>query len=179
MSRPDRKLLQIYTSIDERVSSVHEQSSPLAWPCMRGCDGCCYRLSDVPLITNAEWDMLAQSIRNVPEHFSRFAAGIHRLAQHEQNAERSVVACPFIAPDDGASRPGSCLVYEGRPAACRSYGYFAERHDVLGCEDVLTHAVQMNVVWGNQTALQRELDAVSSSMLPRQSLVAWWKRDFE
>lgn len=61
--------------------------------------------------------------------------------------------CPLLDQEQGA-----CLIYEARPVACRAYGFYAERGQVLGCERIEAIAeAELDVVWGNHAALGDEL----------------------
>ena len=53
---------------------------------------------------------------------------------------------------------GTCLVYESRPIACRSYGFYVERESVLGCHRIKLIAEDASdVIWGNSIALEDKL----------------------
>jgi Fe-S-cluster containining protein len=53
---------------------------------------------------------------------------------------------------------GSCLIYESRPIACRTYGFYVEGKSVLGCHRIESLAEEFpDVVWGNATALEDKL----------------------
>jgi Fe-S-cluster containining protein len=78
--------------------------------------------------------------------------------------ERPVV-CPLLDTDTNA-----CLIYEARPIACRTYGFYAERDKVLGCsqiEDLSRDA--HDVVWGNHTSIE----ARALELGPAMELAAW------
>jgi Fe-S-cluster containining protein len=81
-------------------------------------------------------------------------AGIASLAGIEGR-----VTCPLL------SENGSCRIYDARPIACRSYGFYTERDAGLHCERVLDAlAPELDqVVWGNGEALARELDALGEA----------------
>lgn len=176
MTNRRERLHVLYTSIDARVAATHAASTA-PWPCTVGCDACCHKLSKIPEITDAEWDLLAAEIARAPAYHPLFVARIAAL----EGAEAGPVVCPFLAPEDGVARPGSCLVYDGRPAACRTYGYYAERGDLLGCATILAHDNDgaAGVVWGNQLAVDRELDALcSDTPAGRRSIVARFQGRF-
>lgn len=64
------------------------------------------------------------------------------------------IVCPLL-DDDGA-----CLVYEHRPIACRTYGFYRERNLGLYCEEmrVRVDAGEFdNVIWGNAAAVEHRL----------------------
>ncbi len=176
MTERRARLDVLYTSIDARVAATHAASTD-PWPCTVGCDVCCHKLSKIPEITDAEWDVLAAAIARVPANHELFAARIAAL----EGVEFGPVVCPFLAPEDGVARPGSCLVYDGRPAACRTYGYYAERGDLLGCATILAHDEDgaAGILWGNQLAVDRELDALCiDSSEGRRSIVDRFQEQF-
>ena len=79
-------------------------------------------------------------------------------------ASRPVV-CPLL---DNSS--GTCLVYEARPVACRTYGFYVQRGDVLGCGRIETISRQSaEVVWGNHAAVDEKL----RSLGPAAELATW------
>ncbi|MEZ4465532.1 MAG: YkgJ family cysteine cluster protein [bacterium] len=89
------------------------------------------------------------------------------LADHPAGA---LVVCPFL---DGEA--GLCQVYAGRPAACRSYGYYrGARHDAFcGIVEAALPALEADgpLIFGNQDALDARLDALGG----RVDLVAWFR----
>lgn len=68
--------------------------------------------------------------------------------------------CPFLD-----AREGACRVYASRPAACRTYGYYVERGEVLGCARILERA-DAPVVWGNAESVRQALAMLSGEALP-------------
>ncbi len=65
------------------------------------------------------------------------------------------IVCPLL---DEAT--GRCRVYEARPLACRSYGYYAGRDGDYWCEKVAAHVADRRDTWiaGNQIGLDRARD---------------------
>ena len=127
-----KRLLAIYDAIEARAKATHEAEP--SWPCRRGCDHCCRSLAEPMRITRAEWELLRTAI-----------------------GDRSVVSddprvCPFLDRAEGA-----CRVYAQRPAACRTYGYYVERNEVLGCAQILERA-DAPIVWGNAESVAQALD---------------------
>jgi Fe-S-cluster containining protein len=101
--------------------------------------------------------------------------GISALPAHHQKAiaerlqmlsPQTPVVCPFLDQDAGA-----CLIYEHRPAACRTYGFYVERDKGLWCGRIAS-ADTTDVVWGNQCAVDCRLDDLG----PRINLREWFKR---
>lgn len=56
---------------------------------------------------------------------------------------------------------GACRVYEARPVACRTYGFYTERDAGLHCRKVSAavreHDAEQRVVWGNGEAIAYDL----------------------
>jgi Fe-S-cluster containining protein len=70
------------------------------------------------------------------------------------------VVCPLL--DTGS---GSCLIYEARPVACRSYGFYAERQHVLGCHRIEALARESaDVIWGNHESLEERPRALGPAL---------------
>ena len=77
--------------------------------------------------------------------------------------------CPLLERETGA-----CLVYDQRPVACRTYGFYVERDKGLYCglirERVERGEVQ-DVIWGNQELVDRQLDTLG----PRIGFREWFE----
>jgi len=71
--------------------------------------------------------------------------------------------CPLLAGS------GLCRVYEARPVACRSYGFYADRDGVLGCHRIAARAEDPCVTWDNHEAATRGLVGLGE----RRSLLDW------
>lgn len=125
------------------------------WPCRKGCDDCCRHLAAAPRVTQEEWSLIAHAIGVLP---ADAAAAVRQRIRDSAGATRPVV-CPLI---DLSS--GTCLVYEARPVACRAYGFYAERSEVLGCSRIEVVARESaDIVWGNHAALEERLQRLGSS----------------
>lgn len=146
----------------ERVVGNIRQNFP-DWLCRRGCDSCCRRLAELPLITRAEWERLKLGLGRLPQQeLEPIQREIRRLGKHI-----GLVTCPMLNQEEGA-----CRVYPYRPLACRSYGYFMQKGVGLHCKQIEAQADQgllNDVVWGNQDALERDLHAEG----PTRSLSDW------
>ena len=142
------KLCQIEATVAARTAQL---ASEREWPCRRGCDDCCRSLpTGEPVVSRAEWDRLRPALLGLED----------RIRQRDP-ASRT---CPLL--DSGV-----CLVYEARPIACRSYGFYADRGKVLGCHRIeALAAAAPGIVWGNQASLERELDQELGAARP---LSAW------
>ncbi len=145
-------LLTIYRDIASRAAAVETAVSQ--WPCRAGCDHCCRHLHRVPEATRAEWQYFEQGLAGLPSTTREAVRG--RIARLADNAPRGHVVCPALD-----SEHGRCLVYEHRPAACRSYGYYRSRGHDNWCSLVEAHveasANADAVVFGNEQGLQSQL----------------------
>jgi uncharacterized protein len=141
------KLVEIQLEIQQRVSeteSVHPH-----WPCRKGCDDCCRSLAAVPRVTRAEWDRIVAALVALPATTSE---ELRERIRQSAGASRRVV-CPLLDLESA-----SCSVYDARPAACRAYGFYADRQHVLGCFRIETLAENTpDVIWGNHGALEARL----------------------
>lgn len=158
-------LLELNRDIDARVQSI--RATRADWPCRKGCDGCCRRLADVPRLTAAEWQLLQEGLAALlAERRREIAENVGALAgQHWR-----LVICPLL---DRAA--GECVVYTRRPVACRTYGFYVQRDFGLYCHDIETRVADgalVDVVWGNQDAVDRRLAGLGES----RSLVEWFRR---
>lgn len=125
------------------------------WPCRKGCDDCCRHLAAAPRVTAEEWVLIANAIGALPPDA---ADTVRQRVRDSAGATRPVV-CPLLD-----CHSGTCLVYEARPVACRAYGFYAERRDVLGCSRIELLSRESNdIVWGNHAALEERLQQLGSS----------------
>ncbi len=133
------------------------------WPCRRGCDHCCRHLAAPPTLTAAEWEQLQPALASLP-------ASVHRRIQNLDAA--APVTCPLLDLNSSA-----CLVYEQRPVACRTYGFFVERDQGLYCGIILHRVAQgelNGVTWGNAQAIADDLAPLG----PARSLCDWYREKF-
>jgi uncharacterized protein len=115
----------------------------------------------VPEITRAEWERLRDALDMLDES-GRAEVERAFADRRAQGAARPIV-CPLL------DKRGLCRVYEARPIACRSYGFYADHEGVLGCDRILALAGEPDVVWGNHEALLRSAGALGE----RRSLLDW------
>lgn len=142
-------LEQIETQIERIIENIRTQHPD--WSCQRGCDECCRRLAELPLITRAEWLRLKDGLTRLSDLETRQIRNeVKDLAR-----ESGPLICPLLDQIEG-----TCKVYPYRPLACRSYGYFVQKGVGLHCkkieEQVATGDLN-HVVWGNQDALERDM----------------------
>jgi Fe-S-cluster containining protein len=148
---------------DERARSTVRGR---AWPCRRGCDICCRRLATPPQLTEPEWRELRAGIELLP------APVRDSIDQRiEKMPGSGPIVCPMLDREEGA-----CLVYDHRPLACRTYGFYRERDRGQYCGEIegrVDRGDYEDVVWGNADgfeARQRQLGEMSD-------LRTWWMKD--
>lgn len=159
MVAPRVSLPLLDARIEARASATRE-AHPW-WPCREGCDRCCRSLPHLPTISRPEWDRLKDALdRLAPEVH---AAIVRRTKEEAMKAGEKVI-CPMLDRERG-----SCLVYEARPIACRTYGFYVERDGGLHCTDVAAAVAENDaedaVVWGNGEAIADELRALETQPL--------------
>lgn len=154
-------LKQIEDRIEQVVHHIRKQNPD--WSCQRGCDECCRRLAELPLITRAEWLRLKEGLSALSKaEVEQIQDEIKDLAR-----ESGPLICPMLDQEEGA-----CKVYPHRPTGCRSYGYYVQKGVGLHCkaiESQVDSGALSRVVWGNQDALERDM---RQEGLPR-SLKDW------
>ena len=136
-------------AIDARARATREEHP--FWPCAVGCDACCRSLPHLPTIAAEEWARVWDAIATLEDDVR---AGVIARTLAAAGAT-GPLTCPLL---DGAR--GACRVYDARPIACRTYGFYTERDAGLHCERVTRaideRGVQSAVVWGNGEAVLRE-----------------------
>jgi Fe-S-cluster containining protein len=152
-------LHQIQIEVEARtfqIASAHGK-----WPCRKGCADCCGHLAAEPRISEPEWRLMANAIEALPREIATAA----RQRIRETSGRERPVVCPLLDTDMNA-----CLIYEARPIACRTYGFYAERDKILGCSQIeaLSREAQ-DIVWGNHTSI----DASARELGPALELSVW------
>jgi Fe-S-cluster containining protein len=164
-------LTQLHTDIETRVQAIRDAHSD--WLCGLGCDGCCRRLAEIPLLTSVEWDLLREGLVALPPELLREIG--QDIAALTKLTTRPIV-CPLLD-----SSAGACRVYAHRPVACRTYGFYVQRDQGLYCKDIESRVADgdwIEVIWGNQDAIDHRLGGIGDS----RELTEWfvsWKRDEE
>lgn len=146
--------------LDAEIAARAEAISAAAagWPCRAGCDLCCRRLARPPQLSALEWERLRAAIERLPD-------GAELRARLLELPEEGPLVCPLL---DEAR--GECRVYEARPIACRTYGFYSRRDHQLICGEVERHVEHRAVVWGNHEVIDVRLERLAG---PLQSLGAW------
>lgn len=159
-------LAQLHADIDSRVQAIRDDHPD--WLCGLGCDGCCHRLAEVPLLTAAEWDLLREGLTALPpEQLREIGRNIAALAEQTSRP----IICPLLDQSSGA-----CRIYAQRPVACRTYGFFVQRDRGLYCKDIESRVADgawTTVVWGNQDAIDRRLCALGDSRELTEWFILW------
>jgi Fe-S-cluster containining protein len=71
---------------------------------------------------------------------------------------------------------GACLVYDHRPVACRTYGFYVQRAQGLYCNEIklqVDDGVLKKIVWGNQDAIDRRLSNLGESRVLHEWFSSW------
>jgi len=153
---------------DEEIAARCEQTAQAHpfWPCRAGCDHCCRSLADIPRMTEPEWRRLSDALTRLPPHERTDA--MQRIEPLRDATQRPFM-CPFL---DGER--GTCRVYEARPLACRTYGFYAEGQHGKHCSrvsDALAEHDSSEVVWGNESALFARAEMEFG---PTRTLLEWF-----
>ncbi len=160
MADDGKKLRVLNAEVAQRVAAM--EASHGSWPCREGCDSCCRRLGALPDLSPPEFRVLWRAFGQLPSEVqTEVFARIDALAL-DGNGH---CVCPLLDEVRGA-----CRVYDARPVACRTYGYYAGRDGDYWCDRVTAHlgARRSTLVAGNQLAIDRRRDA---SLGPSTDLV--------
>ena len=165
MDEPRRRLQVLDREVAARCERTAQAFGP--WPCAAGCDACCRSLAAVPELTASEWQRVREAILALTR--SERAAVAHAIERRMALGNERPIACPLLDPDRGL-----CRVYEARPIACRTYGFYADRDGVLGCERIAAVAErESDVVWGHHDAVI----GVVATLGEARSLLEWFADD--
>jgi Fe-S-cluster containining protein len=86
------------------------------------------------------------------------------LEQVVEQGPGSTVVCPYLDEQEGA-----CRIYDSRPLACRTYGFFVTRDHNQYCEQIETEVNNRReeaIVWGNAEAIRHDLNRMSGIPIP-------------
>jgi Fe-S-cluster containining protein len=109
-------------------------------------------------LPEAEWAEVETGLSLLPEAAQREVA---------ERLERGGRACPFLDEEIGR-----CRIYEHRPVACRTYGYYMERDGGRYCGIIREEVEQgrmEGVVWGNHAVVEQRVSALGRLV----SLAEW------
>ncbi|MGG6295555.1 YkgJ family cysteine cluster protein [Leptolyngbya sp. AN02str] len=136
------------------------------WPCQKGCDRCCRQLATPPELTEAEWARVDAAVALLPDTVHQSIRDrIHQLVnQIVGNMVQGSVICPYLDQEAGA-----CLIYEARPIACRTYGFYVGRDRDLYCTIVETEVENRGdrtIMWGNADSMDHQLAQAAGKPIP-------------
>ena len=163
-------ITELHADIDKRVELIRLDLP--GWLSRSGCDGCCHRLAEIPQITAAEWDLLSEGIAELPQELLQSIG--QDIAMIADQQARPIV-CPLL--DKSTDH---CRVYQYRPIACRTYGFYVQRDKGLYCKDIeaqVNSGKLSEVVWGNEDAIDQRL----KDMGELRELTKWfsdWKASY-
>lgn len=164
MNDAQQKLQIIDDRIEARVQAIRADRD--WWPCRRGCDHCCRHLARPLELSPLEWVRVDEAVAALK---TQIRASVNNkinelLVQIAEDTVGSHVVCPYL---DESS--GSCLIYEARPIACRTYGFFVARNGDRYCkliESEVSSRGDNDIVWGNAEAIDDELGRKSGASIP-------------
>ena len=163
---PNARALPVLVELDARVEARVEATRAAHpwWPCGAGCDRCCRSLARLLEISRPEWERVRVAIDALPP--ADRAEVLRRIA--EARRDETTRVCPLLDEDRGL-----CRIYDARPIACRTYGYYADRDGGQHCAEVgsavADHEDGEPVIWGNGASIEVALDALA----PRRTITAW------
>ena len=160
-------LAELYADIDQRTNLIRVEHTD--WLCRSGCEGCCHRLAEIPLLTAAEWALLQKGLAFLP-------AALQQSICQQVAALNDQKSRPIVYPMLN-QKTGTWRVYPYRPTACRTYGFYVQRDKGLYCNDIeslVAAGTLDDVLWGNQDVIDQRLKGTGDLRL----LTAWfidWK----
>ncbi len=162
-----RPLQLLFDEVAARCATLTEAHP--GWPCARGCGACCRSLASVPALTRAEWLLIEAALDALPERERSACLSEAGALQHEDQR----CQCPFFA-----SHGEVCRIYDARPLACRSYGFYAGRGHDAWCELVTQHVAEARdrLVLGNLDASEAELARLGGERRGLRSWLAGYER---
>ncbi len=164
MDEAQQQLANLDERIAERVQAIRAERD--WWPCQRGCDHCCRHLAHPPELSRIEWQRVDRAVAQLPQVERELVE--QRIAQlQEQLAQGCLsgpVVCPYLNELEGA-----CRIYDARPLACHTYGFFVVRDHDQYCQLIEAEVTQRGetaIVWGNGEAIRTEISQLSSAPIP-------------
>ena len=157
------RLDTILFDVHSRVNLIRQQNPD--WLCRRGCDGCCRRLAEPPRLTESEWERIWAAFLDLSPPLQRTVKARVKALREQALGPYS---CPFLDHGEGA-----CMIYEVRPVACRTYGFYRSREQGLYCKDIereVDHQALDDVVCGNHDAVDLRLKGLGSM----RALTEWF-----
>jgi len=113
-------------------------------------------------MTAAEWRRVDAAVAALePVALAHVRARIAALRTVEPPGP---VVCPYLDEAEGA-----CRIYDSRPLACRTYGFYASREGPETCAIIdreLTERGASGAVWGNAEALAGDVARTLGPTIP-------------
>ena len=152
MNKDRLKILD--SEISSRCKVVHQQKAD--WPCRAGCAQCCKTLKEPMQVTEPEWRRLQSAIDKLEStDYENVMQGLDIWSKVEAGVEH---ICPMLGSDD------RCLVYDARPIACRTYGYYvASDGQGRWCSIIEARDDLHEVIWGYERSLRTENNLICLS----------------
>lgn len=162
---------QLLQDLDARIE-LRVQSIRLGrdwWPCRRGCDHCCRHLAHPPELSAAEWARVDKAVAQLPvlERTTVEQKIDALLQQIIEDASNSSIVCPYLNEQEGA-----CRIYDFRPVACRTYGFFVARDHDQFCQQIESEVNERGedaIVWGNAETIRHDVKQISGVSIPFES----------
>lgn len=111
---PDR-FAALYGAVDAEIATAIK-ASPIAVPCVRGCDHCC-RFNEI-IVSRYEAVLLVRHIESLPPATRALVVNRIRESRLPSGGGRES-PCVLLGPD-------GCSVYASRPLPCRAYHSISE-----------------------------------------------------
>lgn len=165
MNQAQQKLLNIEKRIEVRVQDI--RASRDWWPCRRGCAQCCRQLAQPLELSLQEWLRIDEAVVTLPVPIrAEIEQKITQLlVEIAENTVHSPIVCPYLDEQEGA-----CRIYEARPIACRTYGFFVARDGNDYCQiienEVSSRTDATDIIWGNTESIRHEIERVCGELIP-------------
>ncbi|HEY9852050.1 MAG TPA: YkgJ family cysteine cluster protein [Leptolyngbyaceae cyanobacterium] len=166
MNQAQQKLLDLEQRIEVRVQDI--RASREWWPCRRGCDRCCRQLAQPPELSLQEWTRIDKAVAALPATIrTEIKQKIEQLlVEIAKNTVNSPVVCPYLDENEGA-----CRIYDARPIACRTYGFFVARDGNDYCQIIENELsfrtdTATDIIWGNAESIRNEIEKSCGESIP-------------
>jgi Fe-S-cluster containining protein len=111
---------------------------------------------------------LHEAIEALPSDVFADVAARMKTLEESSGSDGDPITCPLL---DLAT--GACRVYEARPLACRTYGFYTSYDGGRWCARIEASGIAETVVVGNLDAFEQRMDA---ELGETASLLSWWRR---
>jgi Fe-S-cluster containining protein len=121
-------------------------------------------------MTPLEWRRLESGLEALgAEEREDCLVGVREMLQASERGEHRL-CCPFLNRE-----AGECRIYDARPAACRTYGFYLAGRRELWCskiDETLDEGGGASIRWGNHHLVERQLVQLSGPRVPMED---WWR----